>query len=138
MKALEAGRHQEKAAQSAYEHREPEPDGPHRCRAGQEGDGVQRWETDDCGDQNDRQSPAFLSHQVKQLSHGRAEPRTSRPDWAFLSNLPPMLDEGQLLSLANAEEKYELPHCLADCNADSDGNRPDDGRHLRSNDICLG
>jgi hypothetical protein len=56
----------------------------------------------------------------------------------LLSDLPPVLDEGELLTLTHAKEQQELAHCLADCNADSDGNRPDDRRQLRSDDIGLG
>ena len=49
-----------------------------------------------------------------------------------------MLDEIELLSVTYAQEKQELPRCLADCNADGNGNRPSNGRHLRGDDVRLG
>ena len=135
---VKAGRHQQKPAQPAHEHGEPEPEGPHRGRSSQQGDSVQRWDTDDGGEKDDRQPPAFLSNQVKQLGHERAKSGTGWPDRALLADLPPMLDEGELPSLTHAKEEHELSRRLADSDADGDGNGPHDGRHLRGDDICLG
>jgi hypothetical protein len=127
MKSLKPGRHQEKAAQPAHEHGKPEPERLHRCRASQQGDGVQRWDTDDGCDEDDRQPPTLLSHQIKQLGHEGAKSGPKPPDRALFLGFSPMLDERELLSFTYAKEKHELSDRLADSDTDGNGNGPHDG-----------
>ena len=132
------GGNQQKAAQSADQHSEPEPNGTHRGRARQKSHRVQRGKANDGGNENDRQSPTFLANQIEQFGAGRANSCARRPNRAVLSDLTPMLDERKLLPLPHAKKEQQLANCLPDRDTDRNGNGPSHSRHLRGDDVRLG
>src|SRR5512133_3100622 len=105
---MESCSHEQKAAQPADEHGDPEPSRPHGCRPGQEGNRIQRGKADKGGNEDDRQSPALLAYKIKKLVAGRPQAGPSRPDWALFSHVTPMLDKRKLLALPYAKKEQQL------------------------------